>query len=76
MKHVKTYNCVAALAIYGKRQFCKITIEEYKTMWKFTGKADGHELPFAIEWKYKKNKYKDNLQAVEAFIADIEKTYK
>lgn len=75
MKYVKTYKCVAALAIYGKRQFCKITIEEYKTMWKITAKVDGHELPLAIEWKYKKSEHKDELQAVTAFFDDVEKTY-
>lgn len=75
MKYVKTYNSEAVLTIYGKRQFCKIVTDEYVTMWKITGKVDGHALPFAIEWKYKKNKYKDNLQAVTAFIADVEKRY-
>lgn len=76
MKYIKQSNFVAALTIYGKRQFCKIVMDEYRTMWKFTGKADGHALPFAIEWKYKKSQYKDNLQAVTAFIDDVEKTYK
>ena len=76
MKYVKTYNSEAVLTINGKREFCKIVTEEYVTMWKITGKADGHELPFAIEWKYKKSEYKDNLQAVAAFIDDVEKTYK
>lgn len=76
MKYVKTYNFVAALTIYGKRQFCKIVTDEYATIWEITGKVDGHELPFAIEWKYKKSEYKDNLQAVEAFIADVENIYK
>lgn len=75
MKHVKSHNSEAVLTIYGRRQFAKIVTDEYATIWKITGKVDGHELPFAIEWKYKKNKYKDNLQAVEAFIADVEKTY-
>ena len=75
MKYVKSYNSEAVLTINGKRQFAKIVTDEYKTMWKITGKIDGHELPFAIEWKYKKNKYKDNSEAVTAFIADVEKTY-
>lgn len=75
MKYVKTYNSEAVLTIHGKRQFCKIVTDEYKTMYKITGKADGHELPFAIEWKYKKSQYKDNLQAVAAFIDDVEKIY-
>ena len=76
MKYVKSYNSEAVLTINGKRQFCKITIEEYKTMWKITGKADEHELPFAIEWKYKKSEYKDDIQAVTAFFDDVEKIYK
>jgi len=76
MKYVKSYNSEAVLTINGKRQFCKIVTDEYKTMYKITSKADGHALPFAIEWKYKKNKYKDEIQAVTAFFADVEKTYK
>lgn len=75
MKYVKSYNSEAVISYFGKRQFAKIITDEYKTMYKITGKVDGHELPFAIEWKYKKSQYKDNLHAVEAFIADVEKTY-
>jgi len=76
MKYVKTYNSEAVLTINGKREFCKIVTDEYKTIWKITGKTGWHALPFAIEWKYKKSEYKDNLQAVAAFIDDVEKTYK
>ena len=75
MKYVKSYNSQAVINYFGKRQFAKIVTDEYKTMWKITGQIDGHELPFAIEWKYKKNKYKDNTEAVTAFIDDVEKIY-
>lgn len=73
---LKSSNFEANLLICGTRQICKITIEEYKTMWKFTGKADGHGLPFAIEWRYKKSEYKDEIQAVTAFFAKVENKYK
>lgn len=75
MKYVKSYNSGAVISYFGKRQFCRIVTDEYATVWKITGKVDGHALPFAIEWRYKKSEHKDNFQAVTAFIADVEKTY-
>lgn len=75
MKYVKTYNSEAVVSYFGKRQFCKIVVDEYATIWEITGTIYGHEFPLFCG-RYKKSKYKDNLQAISAYIAEVGNKYK